>query len=102
MSQIIGEFDDVFRDDYVSNQITVTTTPVELKVGASKLSGREYIFIVNLGNQTIWLNSSNAVSSTNGMPLEKGEKIGIPLGEPLTMWAVTATATAIISLSEFA
>ena len=101
MSQIIGEFDNVFRDSYVSTQVSVGTSAVELKCGSCTLFERELIFIQNLGPEEIFYGPTG-VSASTGASLGVGERMGMMLGQVLQVYALTESGTSTVAVQELA
>ena len=77
------EFADVMQDGYVSGVVTVGTSQVEAKVGASRLEGREMLVIYNDSNSTIYHGPSGVTTSgaNKGIPILKGEFVSIMSGD---------------------
>lgn len=59
-------------EDFVTGALTITATAVELKVGASVLTGRKQLIIYPPTAGTIYWGASN-VTSANGAPLTVGD-----------------------------
>jgi hypothetical protein len=94
---------DVVETAAVQGVVTVGTTPVELKVGGSRLEGRQILVIYNDGSRTIYTGPSASVSSTGankGMPLYKDQERVIPIGD-LPIYGVTASSTSPCLVQEF-
>lgn len=94
-------FDD--REDGVSvggayTVLTIGTTPVELKVGATALSGRIGLLIRSLSN-TIYLGFDNSVTSATGFPLLKNEVSSLSANN--AVWAVASGPSRQVAIMEF-
>ena len=92
------ELSDVDNDAYLSVNVSVTSTQVEAKVGANRLSGREMVMIQNKGSKTLYYGPSG-VTTTTGMPLEKDQYVALPIGDSVGVFLICAggdTATAIV------
>lgn len=92
------EFSDVDNDGYVSGPVSVTSTAVEAKVGASRLTGREAITITNKGSKTVYYGPSG-VTATTGDVLYKDQFVSLPFGAGVGVFVVCAsgdTATVIV------
>jgi hypothetical protein len=63
--------------------VTVGTSAVELKGGASRDAYRQAIFIYNDSDSTVYLGGSGvtATGATRGIPLAKKQTATIPLGD---------------------
>jgi hypothetical protein len=94
-----GQFNDVDNASYVAGSLTITTSQLELKVGASKLDGRQVIMIQNTGNQTIYLGPTGVTTST-GIPLSKNQFISMPIGDSVSVFAITGNLTSTIVVQE--
>ena len=94
------ELSDVFTDGYVAGALSVSTTPVEVKVGASVLEGREFLTIQNLGPRTIYYGPSGVTSST-GTALVKDQTVGFPPGTQ-SVFVVTSSGTSDVRIQELA
>jgi hypothetical protein len=70
---------DVNESSFLSGTITVSTTVVEAKVGATRLSTRQYLSIHNTGPGTIYL-GTNTVTSSTGRPILRDQSIDLPIG----------------------
>jgi hypothetical protein len=65
MSGLSSDFETSIRldDGYLSLKITVGTSQVEAKVGATRLIGREILYIENVGNNDIFYGPSGVTST---------------------------------------
>ena len=105
MSGISGspEYGDVLEDVAVQGSVTVTTTATELKVGASPEEEREVIRIYNDGTTPCFVGFDSGVTSSGA---NKGERLGrrqwmeFPFGPDLTLYAITASGSTTIIVSE--
>lgn len=95
-----GQYDDVLGDGYVAGVISVSTTQVEAKVGASRLQRREYVRIFNNSSGTIFFGPSGVTVST-GEPLFKNQWVSIPMGD-IAVFVIAATSLTDIRVQEFA
>jgi hypothetical protein len=97
-----SEFSDVLSDGYVAASISVSTTEVEAKVGASALAGRETLRIYNNSNRTVYFGPSGVTSST-GEPILKKQWVNIPVGDSISVYLITDSGTASdVRIQEFA
>lgn len=96
-----SEYSDVLSDAYVAGVISVSTSEIEAKVGASRLSGRETLRIYNNSNITIYFGPTGVTSST-GEPIFKNQWVNIPIGD-IAVYLITASGTASdVRIQEFA
>ena len=89
--------DDAARTSAVYSELTVGTSPVELKVGASALTNRKYV-VIRPKDADIYLGYSNAVTTTTGMKLFKDEFLMLPIG--VAVWLVASGSGKKISIGE--
>lgn len=75
-----GEYNEVNESQYVSGAITVGTSAVEAKVGASRIELRQRLRIYNDSNSTIYFGPSGVTTST-GEPLFKKQWIELEFGD---------------------
>ena len=87
------EFADTLGDSYLAGSISVSTTQIEAKVGASRLESRETLRIYNNSNTTIYFGPSG-VTSLIGEPIFKNQWVNIPVNGNLAVFLITASGTA--------
>lgn len=89
---------------WVHGPLTVTTSPVQVKVGGSQLTNCNGILIYNDGNQIVYLGSSSSVTTANGGYLNPGDfrKIDRSPDGTLACWAVVASGTTTLRVEEVA
>lgn len=93
---------DVNNKTYVSGFITVGTTAVEAKVGATRISPREMVRIYNNDSSiTIYFGASGVTVST-GEPLRPGEAVSVPAGDELGVFVIAASGTVNVRVQEMA
>ena len=96
-----GEFNDVVNDAYLAISLSISTTPVLLKVGSTNLVGREIIIIENKSGSKVYIGPSGVTSST-GIVLDTNQFITFPAGDNINMYAVTQSGTSTIVVQEMA
>lgn len=77
-----------------------TTSAAQLV--STPLTGRVRIIIENNGGQTVYLGTTNAVTSSNGLVLPKGSDVEMDLAAGAQIWAIAASGTGDLRISEFA
>lgn len=92
---------DVNNQTYVSGAVSVGTTAVEAKVGASRISPREMVRIYNNSSQTVYYGASGVLTTT-GEPIEPGSSISVPAGDQLGVFLIVASGTADCRIQEMA
>lgn len=80
--------------------ITVTTTPVELKVGATVLPERKTIAIQPLTGD-IFYGFDNLVSATTGLKAFQNIYIERPATDSVSIYLVTAAGSVDVRIAEF-
>ena len=83
----------------VYGTINVTTTPVELKVGASALDERKMMIIQSMGNR-IYIGYNASVTSANGIELSKRQIIFLEAGPAITVYAVASAGSIDVRIQE--
>jgi len=93
-----GAFDGNYRGEYVSGVVTVATTQVEAKVGASALEQREDLLIFNDGTDTIFFGPSGVATSgaNKGIPVESGEFLRIPASGSVSIFLISDGSSDVI------
>lgn len=87
------ELSDVLNDAFVAGVLSVTTSQVEAKVGASRLEGRENLRIYNNSAITVYYGPTGVTAST-GEPIYRHQSVNIPVGEAIGVFLITASGTA--------
>jgi len=77
------ERSDVVEDGLDHIIYSLGTTPVEVKVGASRNSARQIVYIQNQSNKPIYWGKSTVSStgSTKGVALEPDQFVSLPYGD---------------------
>lgn len=73
--------------------VSVTTTPILAKVGASPLSGRMALRLFNKGPQTVYMGPTAGVTAATGEPLFKDQMTSFPVGPSSPIYLVAASGT---------
>lgn len=89
--------DDVARVSGLYTELTVGTTPVEVKVGGTALANRKYVTLRPKDNSIYW-GYNNSVTTTTGTRIFKDELIILPVGVPV--WVIADAAGRKISIGE--
>jgi len=85
----------------VYGTLSVTTSPSEVKVGASVLSDRKVVTIQPLDG-VVYFGYSNAVTASTGTKIFKGQVYPLEAGERLPVWIVSASGTVNVRITEVA
>ena len=85
----------------ISGVLVVTTTAVEVKVGAVVLDERKALTITPTDGK-IWYGYSNAVTSSTGIRVTKNQVLFLEAAQSLPVWIVTNTGTVDVRIAEIA
>lgn len=83
----------------VNGALSVSTTPVELKVNASVLNRRQIITIQPLDGD-VYYGFDNTVTSSNGIKIFQGQIYSRECGDSLEIWLVSASGTVDVRITE--
>lgn len=77
-----ADFNDIAKL-LTKNELSVGTSPTEVKVGASSAAGREYVAIYNDSSNIVYVGDSSVTTSgaKRGRPIEKRQWAHIPSPE---------------------
>lgn len=93
-------FDHVNSEAAYSN-LSVGTSAVEVKVGASPLSRRKLIIMQPKDNGIYW-GYSNAVTISNGIQTYKDQIISLEIGPDISVWVIADGAGKSVRIQELA
>ena len=82
--------------------ITVGTSAVEAKAGASPLANRKLLSVYHMGSGKLYWGLANTVTSANGTEIFKNEKVVFGVGPNTHVWLIASTAGNDIRVVEFA
>ncbi len=91
----LEDIQDGIPNSGTSTVLTLTTTPVELKVGANALNGRLYIEMQALDSGVKWGYTSNCE-----FDLFKNQFFALPCGKNCTVYLKANSGTADIAIAE--
>jgi hypothetical protein len=94
---------DVVETGGVQGALSITSTASELRVGATRLAGRQFLVIYNDSLVTIFTGPSASVTASGvnkGMPLLPAQERVVPIGDR-PFYAISGGVTASILLQEF-
>jgi len=66
---------DTLKVGGTQGSLTVGTSAVEVKVGASQLTNRKHVTLYNNSNTTIYWGLDSGVNTSTGTPIQKGEMV---------------------------
>ena len=87
---------DILDNGGADTELTVGTSPVEVKVGASRRTGRKYVVMVPL-DSGIKFGFSN---TTQYLPIFKSQMVMVPVGENTQVWVVASAAGKKVAIGE--
>lgn len=92
---------DIVNTSAIYGSISVSSTPIELKVGSTVLANRSLITLDNTTSSIIYWGYSNSVSSTHfAGRIFKDQQATWAVGDQITIFLVTASATGTAHCSE--
>lgn len=80
--------------------ISVTTSATAARVGGSNLTNRKNLTAYNDGTATLYWGYTNAVTSSTGIPLAKGQALDISVGDALTIYLISASGSHTVRVAE--
>jgi hypothetical protein len=83
---------DILNNGGLQGSLTVGTSPVEVRVGASRLAGRKVVTLYNNSNSILYWGFTNTVSITTGTPLAKNQFIEWSVGDNTEIWIIAGSA----------
>lgn len=87
------------------NSALSAPTAVSVGTAATRIDqgtvNRKYIIIVNNGSATVYVGSSDTVTTANGLPIAAGASLSMNLGPSLQLWGIS-TATQDVRVLEAA
>ena len=83
----------------VYGNISVTTTPIEVKVGSTALDERSVITIQPIDGN-VYYGYDNSVSSTTGTLIFEGQFFPLEASDQLPVWLVSETGTVDVRITE--
>jgi len=83
----------------VNGALSVTTTAIEVKVGASILEERSVITIQPIDGD-VYFGYSSSVTSSNGTKIYKGQVFPLEATDKLPVWVVAASGTVDTRITE--
>jgi len=80
---------DIVNISGLEGALTVGTSAVEVKVGASKLAGRKSVTLYNNSNRIMYWGYTSAVTVSTGTPIQVGQYFEWMVGDILELWVIT-------------
>jgi hypothetical protein len=82
---------DITNSSGVESDLIVGTTAVEIKVGATRLTGRKLVTFYNNSNNTIFWGYNNTVTIATGTPILKGQGASWEIGDALGVYVISGS-----------
>ena len=89
-----GERDDVLDGSYLTGTVSVSTTAVEAKVGATPLTARESLLVYNPGPRIIYYGPVGVTTGT-GFPLAVGQTLQLSVGDTVSVFLITTSGSTV-------
>jgi hypothetical protein len=86
--------------DFSQGVVTVTSSQIEAKVGASKRAGRQMLRVYNKSNATIYFGPTG-VTTTTGEPIYKDQWVNIPANDSCAVFLIAASGSNDVIVSEW-
>lgn len=91
---------DVLNYSGVNGSITVGTSPIEAKVGTTRLENRKVLILYNNSNSTIYWGFNPSLTTSTGLPLFKQQTLTLNVGDQLPVYLIAATSGNSVLLAE--
>lgn len=85
---------------YIGGTVTVTTTQVQAKVGASNLTNRKMLYIENSTGTQIFYGPSG-VTTVNGARLANNQAVFLAVGDAISVFLIKASGSGTAIIQEF-
>lgn len=80
--------------------VTVGTSAVEAKVGASKLENRKSLTVYNNSNSTIYWGYTSGVTTSTGTPIFKSQFYDWDIGDQQAVYLIAGSASNNVRVTE--
>ena len=97
-----GTVADVINGPGLETVISVTSTPIEVKVGASKLTNRKLVTVFNDGTATVYWGYNNTITASTGTHIFKNQLQSWDATEGASIWLVAASGSHSCRITESA
>lgn len=91
---------DVINNAGVQGALSVSTTAIEVRVGASRLVNRKLVTVFNDGSATVYWGYTNAVTAVNGTPIFKNQIHSWDAGDSISIWLIAASGSHTCRITE--
>jgi len=93
---------DVLDGAGVEGAITVGTSAVAARVGGSNLASRKALSVYNNSNSVLYWGYTNAVTTSTGTPIQKGQQVDWDIGPNATVYLIAGGAGNNVRVTESA
>lgn len=93
---------DISDNSGVQGALNVGTSAVAARVGGSNLANRKSLVVYNNSSNVIYWGYTNAVSSSTGIPIQKGQLVEWRVGPNTTVYLIAGSATNDMRVTESA
>jgi hypothetical protein len=83
---------DILQGTGTQGALTVGITAVEIKVGASRFTGRKQVTLYNNSNETLYWGFTDAVTTATGTPIDRKEFITWTVSDNTPLWIIAGSA----------
>jgi hypothetical protein len=83
---------DLVSSGGLQSSLTVGTTPVEVKVGSSRLTDRKSVTLFNDSNATLYWGYTDSVTVSSGSPILKNQLAAWAISEDVSVYVVAGSA----------
>jgi len=90
---------DVNKTEYLQGKITVGTSAVEAKVGATRQENRQTLVIYNNGNFVLYRGHNNSVTTSTGTPIPSRSLVVINTSLPV--WLICTNSNPDVLIEEY-
>lgn len=90
---------DVIDTSLISGVVSVSTTAVEAKAGATRLAARKAVLICPT-NGVVYLGTSTGVTTSTGVPIFKNEKYPLDISDANPVYLIAASGTVSVIVWE--
>lgn len=91
---------DVLNTSAAYGALTVSTSPVEARVGSSRLANRKSLIIFNNSTVTLYWGFDTGVNANNGMPLLANSYVTISVGQDIPVYLIASSGSRNVRIVE--
>jgi hypothetical protein len=91
---------DIENVSCITGSLTVGTSAVELKVGASRLEQRQFVRLYNKSNNTVYWSYDAGVTTSTGEPIVKQQAITFTQGDRIPIYVIASQSGNVVTVHE--